>query len=82
MQDALNSVRVMKRSGISVLIVEQHALSVLDVTDRAYVLDKGRIVFNGPSAELRSDAGPAPPTAGGMRMGAPLLEIDRLDQGL
>ena len=46
----------MKRSGISVLIVEQHALSVLDVTDRAYVLDKGRIVFNGPSAELRSDA--------------------------
>ena len=55
-QDVLNSVSVMKRSGISVLIVEQHALSVLDVTDRAYVLDKGRIVFNGPSAELRGDA--------------------------
>jgi branched-chain amino acid transport system ATP-binding protein len=55
-QDVLNSVRTMKTSGISVLIVEQHALSVLDITDRAYVLDKGRIVFAGPSARLRDDS--------------------------
>ena len=45
-----------KASGMSVLIVEQHALSVLDITDRAYVLDKGRNVYVGPSAELRNDA--------------------------
>lgn len=55
-QDVLNSVTAMKRSGISVLIVEQHALSVLDITDRAYVIDKGRIVYGGPSADLRNDA--------------------------
>jgi branched-chain amino acid transport system ATP-binding protein len=55
-QDVLNSVRAMKASGMSVLIVEQHALSVLDITDRAYVLDKGRIIYGGPSAELRNDA--------------------------
>lgn len=55
-QDVLNSVRAMKQSGMSVLIVEQHALSVLDITDRAYVLDKGRIAYDGPSAELRNDA--------------------------
>ena len=54
-QDVLNSVRAMKASGMSVLIVEQHALSVLDITDRAYVLDKGRIVYGGPSADLRND---------------------------
>lgn len=55
-QDVLNSVTTMKASGIAVLIVEQHALSVLDITDRAYVLDKGRIVHSGPSAELRNNA--------------------------
>jgi len=55
-QDVLNSVTAMKQSGISVLIVEQHALSVLDITDRAYVIDKGRIVYGGPSEELRNDA--------------------------
>lgn len=55
-QDVLKSVTTMKQSGISVLIVEQHALSVLDITDRAYVIDKGRIVYGGPSADLRNDA--------------------------
>ncbi len=55
-QDVLNSVVAMKRSGISVLLVEQHALAVLDIADRAYVLDKGRIVYGGPAAELREDA--------------------------
>jgi branched-chain amino acid transport system ATP-binding protein len=54
-QDVLNSVRAMKASGVSVLIVEQHALSVLDITDKVYVLDKGRIVHSGPSEELRDD---------------------------
>jgi branched-chain amino acid transport system ATP-binding protein len=54
-QDVLNSVRAMKASGMSVLIVEQHAMSVLDITDKVYVLDKGRIVHGGPSAELRDD---------------------------
>jgi branched-chain amino acid transport system ATP-binding protein len=54
-QDVLKSITMMKASGIAVLIVEQHALSVLDITDRAYVLDKGRVVYGGPSADLRND---------------------------
>lgn len=54
-QDVMNAIRRMRDEGVAVLIVEQNALSALDVTDRTYVLDKGEIVFEGASATLRSD---------------------------
>jgi len=54
-QDVLKSVTRMKENGVAVILVEQHALSALDVTDRAYVLDKGRIVYEGASQALRDD---------------------------
>jgi branched-chain amino acid transport system ATP-binding protein len=54
-QDVLNTILRLKDGGMSVLVVEQNALSVLDVTDRVYVLDKGQVVFEGASATLRSD---------------------------
>ena len=38
------------------LLVEQNALTALAVADRAYVLDKGRIVHQGPAPALRNDA--------------------------
>jgi branched-chain amino acid transport system ATP-binding protein len=56
-QDMLKSVTRMKEEGVAVILVEQHALSALDVTDRAYVLDKGRVVYEGASQTLRGDAG-------------------------
>jgi len=55
-QDVLKAIAAMKREGMSVIVVEQHALAVLDVTDRAYVLDKGRVVYEGASRDLRGDA--------------------------
>jgi branched-chain amino acid transport system ATP-binding protein len=55
-QDVLKSVGVMKREGVAVILVEQHALSALEVTDRAYVLDKGRVVYEGASRSLLADA--------------------------
>jgi branched-chain amino acid transport system ATP-binding protein len=55
-QDVLKSVTAMKREGVAVILVEQHALSALEVTDRVYVLDKGRIVHEGASQALRDDA--------------------------
>jgi branched-chain amino acid transport system ATP-binding protein len=55
-QDVLKSVTAMKREGVAVILVEQHALSALEVTDRVYVLDKGRIVHEGASQALREDA--------------------------
>jgi branched-chain amino acid transport system ATP-binding protein len=55
-QDVLKAVTAMKREGVAVILVEQHALSALEVTDRAYVLDKGRVVFDGASRTLLGDA--------------------------
>ena len=37
-----------RREGISVLVVEQNAATALEVSDRAYVMDRGRIVHEGP----------------------------------
>jgi len=51
-QDVMNTITRLKQEGISVLVVEQNALSVLQVCDRIYVMDTGRIVHHGPAREL------------------------------
>jgi branched-chain amino acid transport system ATP-binding protein len=42
------------RRGQTILLVEQNVGECLDVSDRAYVLQTGRIVRSGPSEELRA----------------------------
>jgi len=37
------------------VLVEQHAKLALQVTQNALVLNRGRIVYNGPSADLLAD---------------------------
>jgi len=55
-QELLPAVREMIRSGgMAVLLVEQHARQVLPMTDRAIVLERGRIVHQGKSAPLAAD---------------------------
>ena len=51
-QDVLKTVMRLKREGISVLIVEQNARAALEVCDRVYVMERGRIVHQGAAAEL------------------------------
>ncbi len=41
--------------GMTVLLVEQNAHAALGHSDRAYVLETGRIVMEGPSKELAAD---------------------------
>ncbi|WP_342641075.1 ABC transporter ATP-binding protein [Rhodoligotrophos ferricapiens] len=41
--------------GLTVVLVEQNVAEALDVSNRAYVLDHGRITRAGASAELRDD---------------------------
>ncbi|HBZ06014.1 MAG TPA: ABC transporter ATP-binding protein [Massilia sp.] len=52
-------VRVIRRlvleSGMSVIVVEQHARLALSLTARAIVLDRGRIVHDSDSASLLAD---------------------------
>ncbi len=40
-------------SGIAILVVEQNANVSLSIADRGYVLSTGRLVLEGPAAELR-----------------------------
>ncbi len=45
----------LKREGLTVLLVEQNSHTALAVADRAYVLEKGRVVAEGATAELCHD---------------------------
>lgn len=48
-------IREINRRGVSVLLVEQNARQALGVAHRAYLLETGRIVMQGPAAELAAD---------------------------
>ncbi len=41
--------------GITILLVEQNANLALEISHDAYVLETGRVVMQGPSAELRTN---------------------------
>jgi branched-chain amino acid transport system ATP-binding protein len=45
------------QAGMTLLLVEQNARLALQVTDRAYVMDSGRIHLTGNSAALLDDPG-------------------------
>jgi branched-chain amino acid transport system ATP-binding protein len=47
--------RLIREESLTVVLVEQSARLALEVTERAMVLNRGCIVFSGPSAELLAD---------------------------
>ena len=49
------TVRRINREGVTILLVEQNAYQALQVAQRAYVLETGRIVLAGPAERLRED---------------------------
>jgi len=54
-RDVFNVVVKMRNEGMSVLLVEQNVRGAVEIADRAYVLDDGRIVYEGPAAEFAKD---------------------------
>ena len=52
MEEVLETVRRLKQEGITILLVEQNVREALDLADRGYVLQTGRIVAQGAGAEL------------------------------
>ena len=48
-------IRQFKEEGISILLVEQNAEMALDVSDRAYVMEKGMIQWSGVSSDIMKD---------------------------
>ncbi|PYN15455.1 MAG: ABC transporter ATP-binding protein [Candidatus Rokuibacteriota bacterium] len=45
----------LKRQGLTILLAEQNVSFSVALADRVYVLEKGRIRYQGPAAELRAD---------------------------
>ncbi len=54
-QEVFRVVGAMRDEGISVLLVEQNVRAAVQVADRAYVLDDGRVVYEGSAAEFGKD---------------------------
>jgi branched-chain amino acid transport system ATP-binding protein len=50
--------RLFRQEGMAGIVVEQHAHKVLPITDRALVLERGRVVLEAPSDELLADSTP------------------------
>jgi branched-chain amino acid transport system ATP-binding protein len=49
-------VQLARESGVTVLVAEQNAVLGLDIADRCYVLQQGRVVLDGIPSELRSNS--------------------------
>lgn len=45
----------LKRDGLTILLAEQNLDFVLDLSDRVYILEKGRTVFQGTPQQVRAD---------------------------
>jgi branched-chain amino acid transport system ATP-binding protein len=54
-QQVFDLVRRIRAEGLTVLIVEQNVHEVLDVVDRAYLLEVGRIRLAGTAGELKNN---------------------------
>jgi len=54
-QELFNVIVAMRKQGISILLVEQNVRAAVEIADRAYVLDDGRVVFAGEAAEFAKD---------------------------
>ena len=63
----LRHVRELVDDGLSVLLVEQNVKATLEVADRLYLLEQGRVVASGPVAQMRDDERIAAAYLGGLR---------------
>jgi len=50
------SIGELKREGLSILVIDKDVKALTKVADRNYVLEKGRVVWSGSSADLAADA--------------------------
>lgn len=55
-EKVLDTVRTINEEGVTVLLVEQNIHDSLNVADRGYVLEQGKIILEGKSRELLSNS--------------------------
>ena len=53
--DVFDALQTLSDRGVTILLVEQNVFTTLKITDRAYVLEQGKIVSEGKSAELLNE---------------------------
>jgi branched-chain amino acid transport system ATP-binding protein len=51
-QEIFRKLKELNRRGLTILLVEQNVRQALKIANRAYVMENGKIVLSGPSAEL------------------------------
>ena len=55
MQELFRVLKEINEEGVTILLVEQNVNATLDFTDRAYILEQGKIVMEGPSKEMKQN---------------------------
>jgi branched-chain amino acid transport system ATP-binding protein len=53
--DVFRIIVAARQEGVSILLVEQNVRAAVEIADRAYVLDDGRIVYEGAAREFAAD---------------------------
>jgi branched-chain amino acid transport system ATP-binding protein len=54
-QEVFRVIQRARDQGISVLLVEQNVRAAVEISDRAYVLDDGHVVYSGVASEFVRD---------------------------
>jgi branched-chain amino acid transport system ATP-binding protein len=53
--DVFRALLELRDQGVTILLVEQNVNTTLEITDRAYILEHGRIAMEGPSREMKAN---------------------------
>jgi branched-chain amino acid transport system ATP-binding protein len=53
--DIFRTIGELRSSGVSVLLVEQNAQAALKIADRAYVMELGEFILNGPASDIAAN---------------------------
>jgi branched-chain amino acid transport system ATP-binding protein len=53
--DVFRALLELRNRRVTILLVEQNVNATLEITDRAYVLEHGRVAMEGPSQEMKSN---------------------------
>lgn len=51
----LETMRTLAHAGLAILLVEQNVRAALEVVDRLVLLERGRVVLEGPAAQVGND---------------------------
>jgi len=54
-EEIFNVIRNLHHQGVTILLVEQNARQALEISDRCYVLETGRVVLSGSGDELKAN---------------------------